>query len=117
MVNPFYSRSTLLRAIATGVYPHLPGDGREHCTTVADAALVRAEEGRRIEGVNVSAFLSSLPGGEDPARYRAEHAGDIVSRAAGVGGGLGGGCSVLVIDGDTWAQGLLGGGRERRQLA
>src|SRR5439155_666879 len=28
MGNPFSGRSTLLRAIATGVYPHLPGDCR-----------------------------------------------------------------------------------------
>src|SRR5207244_13177154 len=107
MGNPFSGRSTLLRAIATGVYPHLPGDGREHCTTVADAALVRAEEGRRIEGVNVSAFLSSLPGGEDPARYRAEHAGDSVSQAAGLGEALEAGCSVLLMHAATWAPGLL----------
>ena len=117
MGNPFSGRSTLLRAIATGVYPHLPGDGREHCTTVADAALVRAEEGRRIEGVNVSAFLSSLPGGEDPARYRAEHAGDIVSQAAGVVEALEAGCSVLLIDEDTSAPGLLARDPLWRQLA
>src|SRR2546422_998873 len=59
MGSPFSGRSTLLRAIAAGVYPHLPGDGREHCATVADAVLVRAEEGRRVEGGNVAAFLTA----------------------------------------------------------
>lgn len=117
MGNPFSGRSTLLQAIAAGVYPHLPGDGREHCTTVADAVLVRAEEGRRVEGVNVSAFLSSLASGEDPAHCRVEHAGDIVSQAAGIAEALEAGCSVLLIDEDTSAPGLLARDPLWRQLA
>ncbi|TMI72875.1 MAG: ATPase [Bacillati bacterium ANGP1] len=117
MGSPFSGRSTLLRAIAAGVYPHLPGDGREHCATVADAVLVRAEEGRRVEGVNISAFLTAPPSGEDPSRCRTEHAGDVVSQAAGIAEALEAGCSVLLIDEDTSAPGLLARDPLWRQLA
>ncbi len=105
--SPFSGRSTLLRAIATSVYPHLPGDGREFCATVPDAVLVRVEDGRRVEGVNVSAFLTAPPSGEDPSRYRTEHAGDVGSQAAGIMEALEAGCSLLLIDEDTSAPGLL----------
>lgn len=114
--HPFSGRSTLLRAIAAAVYTHTPGDGREVCATVSDAMLVRAEPGRRVEGVNVSAFLTSLPG-DDPARCRTEHAGDIVSQAAGIMEALEVGCSLLLIDEDTSAPGLLARDPLWRQLA
>lgn len=107
MGSPFSGRSTLLRAIASSVYAHLPGDGREFCAAVADAVLVPAEEGRRVEGVDLSAFLTALPGGEDVSRCRTEHAGDVVSQAAGVVEALETGCSLLLIDEDTSAPGLL----------
>ncbi len=117
MGSPFSGRSTLLRALAAAVYPHLPGDGREYCAAEADAVLVRADEGRRVEGVNLSAFLTALPGGEDPSRSRTEHAGDVVSQAAGIAEALEAGTSVLLVDEDTSAPGLLARDPLWRQLA
>ncbi len=115
--NTFSGRSTLLRAIASSVYMHVPGDGREFCATVPDAVLVRVEEGRRVEAVNLAPFLHELPGGEDPARCRQEHAGDVVSQAAGIIEALEAGCSLLLIDEDTSAPGLLARDPLWRQLA
>lgn len=105
--SPFSGRSTLLRAIAHSVFPHLPGDGREFCATVADAVLVRTDEGRRIEGVSLAPFVQTLPGGEDPLRFRTEHASDLLSQAAGLVEALEAGCSLLLIDEDTSAAALL----------
>src|SRR2546425_400937 len=90
---------------------------RRHCATVADAVLVRADEGRRVEGVNVSAFLTAPPSGEDLSPCRTEHAGDVVSQAAGIAEALEAGCSVLLIDEDTSAPGLLARDPLWRQLA
>ena len=115
--SPFSGRSTLLRAIAASVYTHLPGDGREFCAAVPDAVLVRVEEGRRVEGVNLAAFLSAPPSGEDPARYRSDHAIDVVSQAAGIAEALEVGCTLLLIDEDTSAPGLLARDAVWRHLA
>ncbi len=115
--SPFSGRSTLLRAVAASVYTHLPGDGREFCAAVPDAVLVRVEEGRRVEGVNLAAFLSAPPSGEDPARYRSDHAIDIVSQAATIVEALEAGCTLLLIDEDTSAPGLLARDAVWRHLA
>lgn len=105
--SPFSGRSTLLRAMAACVNAHIPGDGREHCGVVPDAVLVRTEEGRRIEGVNLTPFVSALPGGEDATRYRTEHARDITSQVAALVEALETGCSLLLIDENTSAAGFL----------
>lgn len=57
----YHGKSTLLRAISTGVYNKIPGDGREFCVTVNGAVSVRAEDGRYIHGCNISGFISNLP--------------------------------------------------------
>lgn len=103
----FSGKSTLLRAIATGVYPHLPGDGREYCVTVPDAVLLVREAGRRIEAVPLTPFITGLPGGEDVRRFRGEHTSDLVSQVAGVMEALEVGSSLLLFDEDTTAPPLL----------
>ena len=57
----YHGKSTLLRAIAAGVYNKIPGDGREFCVTVAQALSVRAEDGRYVNNCNVSGFIANLP--------------------------------------------------------
>ncbi|MDR7402525.1 MAG: ABC-ATPase domain-containing protein [Armatimonadota bacterium] len=106
--HPLSGRSTFLRAVAAAVYPHLPGDGREYCVTVPDAVLVRADPGRRVEGVDVSAFVERLPGGQDPRRLRTESASDALAMAASVMEALEAGCSLLLVDEDTAAAALMG---------
>jgi len=105
--NAFSGRSTLLRAIASAVYAHIPGDGREYCAAVPDAALVQADEGRRVEGVNLSPFVSALPGGEDPARFRGDHVPALLAQAASIGETLEAGATLLLFDEDSTAPRLL----------
>lgn len=105
--NAFSGRSTLLAAIASGVYAHLPGDGREYCVTVPDAVLIQADEGRRVEGVDLTPFLSALPTGEETTRYRCEHAPALVAQAASISETLEAGTTLLLFDEDRSAPRLL----------
>jgi predicted ABC-class ATPase len=103
----FSGRSTLLAGIASAVYPHIPGDGREYCATAPDAVWIRSDEGRRIEGVNLGPFISALPGGEDPARYHAQAASPLISEVASIAEALEAGTSLLLFDEDSSAPRLL----------
>jgi len=51
----YHGKCTLLRTIACGVYNKLPGDGREYCVTRNDAVVVRAEDGRYEDILDVVA--------------------------------------------------------------
>lgn len=44
----FHGKSTLLDALARGVYNHRPGDGREMVVAAPDAVKIRAEDGRFV---------------------------------------------------------------------
>lgn len=57
----FHGKSTLLEALQFGVYPKIPGDGREFCVTSLSACKVRAEDGRCVNAVDISPFISNLP--------------------------------------------------------
>lgn len=103
----FSGKSTLLRAVAAGVYNHVPGDGREYCVTVGDAVKVLTDAGRRIEGVDLTPFIASLPTGEDLTRYRTNSAPETLSQAAGVMEALEAGSSLLLLDEDSTALPLL----------
>ena len=41
----YHGKSTLLKALETGVYPHVAGDGREYVITDDTAVKIRAEDG------------------------------------------------------------------------
>ena len=65
-----------------GVYPHVPGDGRELVATVPDAVKVRAADGRAVTGVDLSPFISHLPGRRDTASFTSKNASGSTSQAA-----------------------------------
>ena len=103
----FHGKSTLLRALEAGVHDHVPGDGRELVVTRADAVAVRAEDGRAVTRVDVSAFVSSLPGGLDPADFSTAEASGSTSQAAAVLEAVEAGAGVLLLDEDTTATNLM----------
>lgn len=103
----FSGKSTLLDAISAGVYPHLPGDGRELVATVPDAMLITAEPGRRVERVDVSAFFRELPHRSDATAVSVEHASGAVSMAAGVAEAVEVGSRLLLFDEDESAVAFL----------
>lgn len=73
-----------MQAIEAGVYNHIPGDGRELVATDATAVKVRAEDGRNVEGVDISPFISNLPFGRDTNSFRTPDASGSTSQVSGV---------------------------------
>ena len=95
-------RVDLSDAIAQGIYNHVPGDGREHVVTVADAVSIQSEVGRSIQQVDISAFAATLPlGGGNPSSYSTVSAGSFTSQAASTVEALEAGARVLLFDEHT----------------
>lgn len=103
----FHGKSTLLRAIERGVYDHAAGDGRERVVTVTGAVKVRAEDGRRIAGTDISNFISDLPGGQPTRSFRTANASGSTSQAAAIAEALELGAECLLLDEDTSATNFL----------
>lgn len=103
----FHGKSTLLRALERGVYDHLPGDGRERVVAVASAVKVRAEDGRRVAGTDISNFITNLPGGQDTRHFRTENASGSTSQAAAIAEAMEVGATCLLLDEDTSATNFL----------
>jgi predicted ABC-class ATPase len=80
----FHGKSTLLQAISLGVWNHIPGDGREFVVTNPTAIPVRSEDGRSVTGVDISPFISNLPGGGTTSKWSSDDASGSTSMAAGV---------------------------------
>ena len=107
----FHGKSTLLAALRAGVYDHVPGDGRELVVTRADAVTIRAEDGRRVEQVDISAFIDGVPdpvrGVADTSRFSSDNASGSTSQAAAIVEALEVGTGLLLIDEDTAATNLM----------
>src|SRR5699024_9219780 len=69
----YHGKSTLLRAIERGVYPHVAGDGREWVLARRDATAIRAEDGRSVASVDISPFITGLPSGTDTRSFSTTH--------------------------------------------
>jgi len=103
----YHGKSTLLRALELGVYNHIPGDGRERVVTDPATMKIRAEDGRRIEKVNISPFINNLPFGKGTADFSTEDASGSTSQAANIIEAMEVGGTVLLIDEDTSATNFM----------
>ena len=103
----FHGKSTLLAAVARGVYDHAPGDGRERVVTRADGVVIRAEDGRRVASVDISPFIGTLPSGGSTARFDTDNASGSTSQAANIVEALESGSRLLIMDEDTCATNFL----------
>lgn len=103
----YHGKSTLLRALERGVYPHIPGDGREWVVTRSDAVKIRAEDGRRIERVNISPFINNLPLGISTTDFSTDDASGSTSQAANIMEAVEVGAKVLLVDEDTSATNFM----------
>ncbi|WP_022853447.1 ABC-ATPase domain-containing protein [Thermodesulfatator atlanticus] len=103
----FHGKSTLLRAIEQGIYNHVPGDGREFVVTITEAIKIRAEDGRKITGVNISPFINNLPFGQDTHAFTTDCASGSTSQAANIMEALEIGSKLLLIDEDTSATNFM----------
>lgn len=112
----YHGKSTLLRALERSVYAHIPGDGRELVVTRSDAVKIRAEDGRRVEKVNISPFISNLPFGIDTNAFSTDNASGSTSQAANIVEALEAGSRLLLIDEDTSATNFMIRDEMMRQL-
>ncbi len=103
----FHGKSTLLKAIERGVYGHIPADGRELVATIEEAVKIRAEDGRSIEGVDISGFIKNLPFKKDTTNFSTENASGSTSMAANIVEAFECGAKLFLIDEDTSATNFL----------
>jgi len=107
VVGGYHGKSTLLQALERCVYPHVPGDGREYVVTVPHAVKIRAEDGRRVENVDISPFISNLPQGKSTTGFCTDDASGSTSQAANIIEALEAGAGVLLLDEDTSATNFM----------
>lgn len=112
----YHGKSTLLSALELGVYNHLATDGRDLVVTDGDAVAVRAEDGRAVAGVDISAFIGTLPGGGDTSRFSTPLASGSTSQAAAIAEALESGASALLLDEDTCATNFMIRDRRMQEL-
>lgn len=103
----YHGKSTLLQALELGIYNHIPGDGRELVITRHNAVKIRAEDGRSVQKVNISAFINNLPDNKDTREFSTANASGSTSQAANVMEALETGTSLLLIDEDTSATNFM----------
>ncbi|MDO5033769.1 MAG: ABC-ATPase domain-containing protein [Actinomycetaceae bacterium] len=112
----YHGKSTLLNALQRGVYAHVPSDGRELVALLPSAMKVRAEDGRAVTSVDVSAFINDLPGGADTVSFSTENASGSTSQAASIVEAVEIGSPVLLVDEDTSATNLMIRDERMREL-
>lgn len=103
----YHGKSTLLKALETGVYNHIAGDGREYVITEDTAVKIRAEDGRSIRDVDISMFIHDLPNGKDTVSFYTEDASGSTSQAANVVEAIEAGTHTFLIDEDTSATNFM----------
>jgi predicted ABC-class ATPase len=103
----YHGKSTLLQALALGVYDHAPGDGRERCVTDPSAVSIRAEDGRSVRGADLRPFIDRLPLGRATDRFDTDDASGSTSQAAAIVESLEMGARALLIDEDTAATNFM----------
>ena len=59
-------------------------DGREFLVTSSTCTSIQGESGRSISGVDISPFITALPGGVDTTSFSTQDASGSTSMAAGV---------------------------------
>lgn len=103
----YHGKSTLLKALESGVYNHIAGDGREYVITDDTAIKLRAEDGRSINNVDISLFIRDLPNKKDTTRFSTADASGSTSQAAAVIEGIEAGAGAFLIDEDTSATNFM----------
>ncbi len=103
----YHGKSTLIQAIERGVYPHIPGDGREYVVTIPTAIKIKAEDGRKVEKVDISPFINNLPGRIDTKAFSTDNASGSTSQAANIMEAIEIGTKLLLLDEDTSATNFM----------
>lgn len=103
----YSGKSTLLDALETGIYHHIPGDGREYVVSLPSSTKIYAEDGRPVQEMDLSLFFQNQVTGNDFHRFKTGHASGSVSQAANILEAIYAGCRLLLIDEDTSATNFM----------
>ena len=103
----FHGKTTLIRAIAEGVYNHVPGDGRELVVSIRDAAYVATEEGRFVTCVDASPFILDASTVGNPKCFTTRSASGATSVVASIQEAVEVGAKLLILDEDEVATNAL----------
>lgn len=102
----YSGKSTLLNAIASGIYDHILGDGRELCITDPLAVSISAEDGRCINNLDISPFISEILG-ESTKNFSTQCASGSTSQAANILEAIDFGAKLMLIDEDRSATNFM----------
>ena len=96
-----HGKTTLIEAIASGVYDHIPGDGRESVITRDDAVVITSDIGRSFRNVDVSLFI------KNSCSLSSDNADDAVSSAVSAAEMLEMGSRLLIMDDGSVSHSIL----------
>lgn len=96
-----------MKALALGIYNHIPNDGREFLCTDPNAVTIRAEDGRSIQKVDITPFIRDLPYAKPTVDFSTEDASGSTSIAASIIEAAEFGAKAILIDEDTAATNFL----------
>jgi predicted ABC-class ATPase len=96
--DAYSGRTELMKALAAGIYNHIPGDGREYVISMPDTVYVAAEDRRSVQRVDISAFVRQSPAGRDVRQYSTSSADPYTAQAAAVAEALEVGARALLFD-------------------
>ncbi|MDR2594470.1 MAG: ABC-ATPase domain-containing protein [Fibromonadaceae bacterium] len=103
----FHGKSTLLHALEEAVYPHILGDGREYIVIDESATPIKTEEGRVVNGTDISPLVRELPLKGSTKNFCTKNASGATSQAANLLEALELGASTILIDEDASAVNFL----------
>ncbi len=91
-------KTTLLDAILSGVYAHIPGDGREYVVSLPDAACVIAEPNRPADSVDISMFVKESKEFEDTSAAKREFVSSPMSELLSISEAVEMGSDLILMD-------------------
>ncbi|WFD31051.1 hypothetical protein MSPP1_002081 [Malassezia sp. CBS 17886] len=103
----YHGKSTFLAALSLGSYNHVRGDGREFVSTVDTTYSVGSEDGRAVQKVDISPFITNLPNGTDTGSFSTMNASGSTSCAAALMEAREIGAELLLCDEDSTASNFL----------
>lgn len=103
----YHGKTTLLLAIQSGIYNHIEEDGRGFVVARRNTVKIRAEDGRRIEKVDISPFITNLPMGMETKNFSTDNASGSTSQAANIIEAIEAGAELLLLDEDTSATNFM----------
>ena len=112
----YSGKSTLLDAIESGIYNHIPGDGREYVISDDSTLKIYAEDGRPVHNLDLSPFFRHLPNKADVSNFSTTHASGSVSQASNIIEAVCGGAKLLLIDEDKSATNFMIRDRNMRKI-